>query len=58
MSLDFYDGITDDTAEKVKRMQPYINLAIKQGDAIHQERPFQLIIDIRLPKKAKDEPKT
>jgi hypothetical protein len=51
---DFYDGITEDTVEKMKRMQPYIDLAMKQGDAIHQERPYQLVIDIRLPKPAKE----
>lgn len=48
---DFYDGITEDTVAKMQKMQPYLDLAMQQGDAIHQERPYQLVIDIRLPKK-------
>jgi hypothetical protein len=51
---DFYNGVSEETAEKMKRMQVYIDLAMKQGDAIHQERPYQLVVDIRLPKPAKE----
>lgn len=50
---DFYDGITDDTIIKMERMKPYLTLALEQGDAIHQPKPYQLVIDIRLPKKDK-----
>ncbi len=50
---DFYDGVAENTAEVLKRMMVYIDLAIKQGDAVHQDKPGVLIINIRLPKKEK-----
>jgi hypothetical protein len=51
---DFYDGVTEETVSKMKKIQPYLDLALAQGDAIHMERPYQLVVDIRLPKPAKE----
>lgn len=50
---DFYEGITEETDELLKRIRPYVDLAIDMGDAIHLEKPKQLVIDIRLKKKEK-----
>lgn len=58
MNVDFYDGVTEDTNERYQKMFAYIQLAEKQGDAIYQEKPWELTVRIRLKKKAaKDEPK-
>lgn len=47
---DYYDGVTERTAAILKKMQVYIDLALQNGDAIHQERPGELVIKIRIPK--------
>jgi hypothetical protein len=51
MTNDFYDDVSKDTLSRYKRMQVYIDLAIKQGDVIYQEKPYELTIKIRKEKK-------
>ena len=51
---DFYDGTTEDTKAKHRKMLPYIELAEKQGDAVIMDgKPWQLTIIIRALKKEK-----
>lgn len=50
---DYYEGFSEDTSERLKRIQEYVNLALKNGDAAYQEKPGELIIKIRLKKKDK-----
>lgn len=53
---DYYDGTTADTSARYKKIKAYIELAEKQGDGIYIEKPWELTIRIRLPKKVKNEP--
>lgn len=50
----YYDGIAERTKAILDRMQSYVALAIQNGDSIHQEKPGELVIHIRLPKESKD----
>jgi hypothetical protein len=54
MALDFYAGMSEDTADRIKRMQPYIDLALQQGDTVMQDKPYELRIIVK--KKASHEP--
>lgn len=51
MAADFYDGIAEETARMLQRMQLYVDLALKQGDAVYLEGNNKLVITIRKPKK-------
>lgn len=51
---DFYDGVTERTDYTVKKMQTYVDLAIKQGDSVYQVKPGVLEITIIKPKEKKD----
>jgi predicted GIY-YIG superfamily endonuclease len=50
---DYYDGFTEDTQARLDRIQQYVSLALKNGDAAYQEKPGELVIKIRLKKKEK-----
>lgn len=50
---DYYDGYSENTKERLQRIQQYVDLAIANGDAAYQEKPGELIIKIRLKKKDK-----
>jgi hypothetical protein len=50
---DFYDGISHDTAEILRKAQLYVDMAIKNGDAAYQDKVGEVTIKIRLPKKEK-----
>jgi hypothetical protein len=54
MAFSFYDT-AEDTAEVLKRMQIYVDLAIEHGDQVWQSKPGELTITIRLPKKEKSD---
>jgi hypothetical protein len=51
---DYYDGYSELTRERLERVQQYVDLAIKNGDAAYQEKPGEVIIKIRI---KKSEPK-
>ena len=50
---DFYAGVAENTKYMLDRMQLYVDMVLKNGDSIHQEKPGQLIINIRKPPKDK-----
>lgn len=50
---DYYEGYSEQTKERLERIQMYVDLAIKNGDAAYQEKPGELVIKIRLKKKDK-----
>lgn len=53
---DFYDGMTEETKLKHKKMLPYIELAEKQGDAVMMDaKPWELRIVLRRPEKKEKE---
>ncbi len=49
---DYYDS-SEDTKAVLERMKIYVDTAIKNGDRVYQDKPGQLVITIRLPKKDK-----
>ncbi len=53
MAYDYYDS-SEDTKAVLERMKIYVDTAIKNGDRVYQDKPGQLVITIRLPKKDKD----
>lgn len=53
MSFSFYDT-SENTAETLKRMKIYVDLALDNGDQIYQNKPGELTITIKLPKKEKE----
>lgn len=52
MAYSYYDS-AQDTAELLKRMQLYVDLALDNGDQIYQSKPGELTITIKLPKREK-----
>lgn len=48
---DYYDEFSKDTKERLQRIQQYVDLAIKNGDAAYQDKPGEVIIKVRLKKK-------
>jgi hypothetical protein len=47
---DFYEGFSEETKQRLERIQQYVDLAIKNGDAAYQEKPGEVVIKIRLKK--------
>lgn len=50
---DFYDGMSEDTLELLKKAQMYTQLALDNGDVAVQEKPREIIIKLRVAKKEK-----
>ncbi len=50
MTDSFYDGISERTDTMLKKMNEYVQLALKNGDSIHQSKPGVLEITIRIKK--------
>lgn len=53
MAYDYYETSSEDTAEMLRRMQIYVDLALQSGDVIYQEKPDTLVIKIRRQMKEK-----
>jgi hypothetical protein len=51
---DYYEGFSEQTKERLQKIQAYVDLAIQNGDAAYQEKPGELVIKIRI---KKSEPK-
>lgn len=49
---DFYEGMTEETLELARKLQMYGEFALKNGDAVYQDKhPKELTIRIRTKKK-------
>jgi hypothetical protein len=48
---DFYEDVSENTKEALRRVQLYVDLAIKNGDAAYQDKPGEVTIKIRIKKK-------
>lgn len=51
MIVDFSDDLTEETAYKLKRASEYVEAALLNGDVAYQDKPGQVTIIIKKPKK-------
>lgn len=51
MNADFYEDITENTSEALKKMRKYVDLALELGDSVHIEGGNKVIITILKRKK-------
>lgn len=49
-NADFYEGVSENTAAVLKRMQVYVDLALKNGDVAYQDKPGEITIKVRIKK--------
>lgn len=52
---DYYDGVTEDTAEVLRKLNIYVKTAYENGDVAYMDKPGEVTIKVRISKKPKED---